>query len=65
MDSRPVRAAGVETALAAGSERAAEAAADGCEPPADLHASVEYRQHLARVLVGRAIDEAAGRNRSS
>jgi aerobic carbon-monoxide dehydrogenase medium subunit len=61
MDSRPLRATAVEAALASGDGGAAELAADGCEPPADLHASVEYRQHLARVLVARAIDEAAGR----
>jgi len=59
-----VRALGVEAALRAGAtaEEAAEAAPDGCEPTADLHASVEYRNQLARVLVARAIAEAADRN---
>ncbi|MHB1929409.1 MAG: xanthine dehydrogenase family protein subunit M, partial [Acidimicrobiales bacterium] len=33
-------------------------AADGLEPPADLNASPEYRAHLARVLVRRALEEA-------
>jgi carbon-monoxide dehydrogenase medium subunit len=62
MDSRPVRAHAVELALAGAMvDQAANVAAEGCEPPADLHASVEFRQHLARVLVGRAIAEAAGR----
>jgi carbon-monoxide dehydrogenase medium subunit len=62
MDSRPVRAAGVEAAVAGGASalQAAGAAADGCEPPADLNASVEYRRHLAQVLVRRGL-EAAGR----
>lgn len=60
MDSRPVRAAGVETAVAGGASAtdAAGFAADGCEPPTDLNASVEYRQHLARVLVRRALETA-------
>ncbi len=61
MGSTPVRASAVETALAGGAS-AADAAAhadEGTEPPADLNASVEYRRHLARVLVRRAI-EAAG-----
>jgi aerobic carbon-monoxide dehydrogenase medium subunit len=62
MDSRPIRAAAVEQAVAGGAAalQAAGAAAEGCEPPADLNASVEYRRHLARVLVRRAL-EAAGR----
>ena len=60
MDSRPVRAAGVEAAIRSGSSAAdaAVSAADGCEPPTDLNASVEYRQHLARVLVRRALESA-------
>ena len=60
MDSRPVRAAGVESAIAGGASAAdaAASAADGCEPPTDLNASVEYRQHLARVLVRRALETA-------
>jgi carbon-monoxide dehydrogenase medium subunit len=62
MDTRPVRATAVERALAggAGAADAATAAAEGCEPPADLNASTEYRRHLARVLVRRAL-ESAGR----
>jgi aerobic carbon-monoxide dehydrogenase medium subunit len=57
-----VRAAGVEAAIAAGAGAAdaAELAADGTEPSADLHASADYRSHLARVLVRRGL-EAAGR----
>ena len=52
---------GVEQALAGGASAAdaAAVAADGLDPPADLNASVEYRQHLARVLVRRALEEAA------
>ncbi len=62
----PLRATAAE-ASAAGAEatRAALAAAgaraaDGTQPPADLHGSGEYRQHLARVLAGRALAAAAG-----
>lgn len=60
MDSRPIRAAGVEQALGSGANAAdaAAVAADGVEPPADLNASVEYRQHLARVLTRRGLEEA-------
>jgi carbon-monoxide dehydrogenase medium subunit len=60
MGSTPVRASGVEQALAGGASAAdaAALAAEGLDPPADLNASVEYRQHLARVLVRRALEEA-------
>ena len=66
MGSVPVRAAATEEALA-GADRtpstiaeAAGHAADGTEPPADLSAQPDYRQHLARVLTGRAVARAAG-----
>jgi carbon-monoxide dehydrogenase medium subunit len=39
---------------------AAEQAAEGTEPPADLNASSEYKRHLARVLTRRALEEAVG-----
>ena len=35
---------------------AAAHAAEGTEPTADLNASAEYREHLARVLVRRALE---------
>jgi len=38
---------------------AAQHAADGTEPPADLNASAEYKSHLARVLCRRALEQAA------
>ncbi len=61
MDSRPVRAAGVEAAVASGAsaEDAASLAADGLEPTADLNASVDYRCHLARVLTRRGLEESS------
>ena len=59
MGSTPIRAAAVESALAGGANAtdAASHAADGTDPSADLNASVEYRQHLARVLTRRALEE--------
>jgi carbon-monoxide dehydrogenase medium subunit len=61
MGSTPLRAHGVEEALAAGasSSEAADRATEGTEPAADLNATVEYREHLARVLVRRALEAAA------
>ena len=61
MGSTPVRAAAVEGALRGGAS-AADAAAlagDDTDPPSDLNASTDYRRHLARVLVGRALDTVA------
>jgi len=61
MGSTPLRARAVEAALAQGASiaDAAEQADDGTEPSADLNASVEYRRHLARVLVRRALEASA------
>jgi carbon-monoxide dehydrogenase medium subunit len=63
MGATPVRAAAVEAALAGGATAvdAAAAADEGTDPPADLNASVEYRRHLVKVLVGRALSEAGAR----
>jgi carbon-monoxide dehydrogenase medium subunit len=60
MGATPLRAEAVEAALADGASAAdaAALAADGTEPPADLNASVDFRRHLARVLVERALREA-------
>lgn len=60
MGPTPLRASAVEEALSQGASaaEAAEQAAVGTEPSSDLNASVEYRQHLARVLVRRALVEA-------
>ncbi|HZQ57750.1 MAG TPA: xanthine dehydrogenase family protein subunit M [Acidimicrobiales bacterium] len=57
MDDRPVRARGVEEALAAGAsvEEAARRAADGLSPPTDLNGDAAYRSHVAGVLVRRAL----------
>ena len=64
MGPTPVRARGTEQALAGvstengGIIRAAELAGDDTEPPADLSAQPDYRQHLARVLTRRAVQKA-------
>jgi carbon-monoxide dehydrogenase medium subunit len=66
MGPTPLRAAGVEQALkgqplnADSIAKAAEQAAEGTDPPADLNASSDYKRHLARVLCRRALAEAAG-----
>jgi carbon-monoxide dehydrogenase medium subunit len=59
MGPTPLRATAVERALAAGAPvgEAAQRAAEGTEPPADLNASPAFREHLARVLVRRALEE--------
>ncbi len=64
MGSTPLRAAAVESALASGASAADAAAhaADGTNAGSDIHASKAYREHLARVLVRRALEEAAGRS---
>jgi carbon-monoxide dehydrogenase medium subunit len=63
MADRPVRAAGVEEALAGGADPAAasERAAEDTSPPTDAFASAEYRRELVKVLVRRAIEEAQAR----
>jgi carbon-monoxide dehydrogenase medium subunit len=38
-------------------------AAAGLQPPSDVHASAEYRRHLAAVCAVRAVQQAAGRGR--
>jgi carbon-monoxide dehydrogenase medium subunit len=61
MGDRPVRAGAVEAALRSGASPAdaAALAGDDTDPPSDLNASAEYRRHLARVLVGRALETVA------
>lgn len=62
MGQTPLRAVAVEAALASGASAAdaAQLAADGMSPPEDLNGDAAYRTHLAKVLVGRALDEAIG-----
>jgi aerobic carbon-monoxide dehydrogenase medium subunit len=58
MGATPILATSVASALAGGASvaDAAEQAADGTDPQADLNASVEYRIHLAKVLTRRALE---------
>jgi carbon-monoxide dehydrogenase medium subunit len=66
MGSTPLRAAGVEQALAGADATAAavgaasERAAEGTSAPSDLSAQSDYREHLATVLTRRAVLAAAG-----
>ena len=62
MGSVPILASSVMDALAGGASAADAAQQAGAEadPQSDINASVEYRHHLAKVLVERALDEAAG-----
>lgn len=55
------RAHSVEEALRSGADfhEAARRAADGLHPSSDVHASSEYRLHLAEVLTRRALEQAA------
>jgi carbon-monoxide dehydrogenase medium subunit len=65
MGQTPLRAAGVESALAGAPRDAVKAAAEkadeGTDPPSDTWASADFRRHLARVLTGRALEEALSR----
>jgi carbon-monoxide dehydrogenase medium subunit len=63
MGLTPLRASAVESALAAGASAAdaAALAAEGTSAGSDIHASKAYREHLARVLVRRALEEASAR----
>ena len=60
MDTKPTRATASEQSMAAGASPADAAAVahEGTNPPGDLNGTVEYREHLARVLVRRALEEA-------
>ena len=65
MGNVPLRATAAEQALrgrpldAASIAAAAEQAAEGTSPPADLNATADYKRHLARILCRRALEEAA------
>jgi carbon-monoxide dehydrogenase medium subunit len=58
MGATPLRARAVEAALAGGASpgEAAGAAAQDTEASSDVNATVEYREHLARVLTRRALE---------
>jgi carbon-monoxide dehydrogenase medium subunit len=66
MGTTPIRATGVEQALvgqpatADAVRAAAEHAIDGTAAPSDADAASDYREHLAKVLTGRAVLAAVG-----
>ncbi|MGH2442073.1 MAG: FAD binding domain-containing protein [Chloroflexota bacterium] len=61
--SRPIRAIAVEHALEGGPasadviRRASDLAGDDIDPSPELHASADYKKHLARVLTRRALEK--------
>ena len=67
----PVRATAMEERLAGGAfdEKTVKAAAAGLgatlDPPSDVHASADYRRHLAEVSAVRAVLQAAARAKGS
>jgi carbon-monoxide dehydrogenase medium subunit len=66
MGTTPIRASGVEEALVGQSptaeavRTAAERVTEGTSAPSDADAASDYREHLAKVLTGRAVLAAAG-----
>jgi aerobic carbon-monoxide dehydrogenase medium subunit len=60
MGETPIRAAGVEEALADGADpaTASQRADEGTTPPSDAFGSAEYRKEVSKVLVRRALEEA-------
>jgi carbon-monoxide dehydrogenase medium subunit len=65
MGPTPLRATGVEAALAGAADlgtvkSAAARAGEATSPPSDVSGSAEYRRHLAGVLTARAVASAAG-----
>jgi aerobic carbon-monoxide dehydrogenase medium subunit len=67
LSGKPYRAKNVEQLLegTAGApaevKAAAATVADGIDASSDIHASADYRSHLARVYAARAITKAIGR----
>jgi len=57
--AKAYRAVAVEKALAAGAADAAEKAVEGVDVLGDIHASAEFRAHLARVHTRRALQRAS------
>jgi carbon-monoxide dehydrogenase medium subunit len=58
MGPTTIRAQAVEAAFSGDPAAASEGAAEGTEPTDEVAASAEFKRHLARVLVKRALEEA-------
>jgi len=69
VDAIPVRAGEMERRLGGGElgeeavREAARGLGAGLDPPSDVHASAEYRRHLAELCAARAVLQAAERRR--
>jgi carbon-monoxide dehydrogenase medium subunit len=67
VDATPVRLEGFESSLGDSAPSAIREAAKGTtkqlEPPSDVHASADYRRHLAEVVAARAVVDATERSR--
>jgi carbon-monoxide dehydrogenase medium subunit len=61
MGPTPLRAEAAEAAWAAGAADPGAEADAATDPPSDTSGSADYRRHLVRVLVRRAVEEANGR----
>jgi len=61
MGATPLRARTAEAAWTAGEADPGTQADQATEPPSDTSGSADYRRHLARVLVRRAVEEAEAR----
>jgi aerobic carbon-monoxide dehydrogenase medium subunit len=69
VDAVPLRLAELESRLAGGESaessvrETAKGATAGLDPPSDVHASADYRRHLAEIVAVRAVVDAAGKAR--
>ncbi len=69
VDAVPVRLNDLESKLAGGDatpsavREAAKGATAALDPPSDVHASADYRRHLAEVVAARAVVDATERSR--
>jgi carbon-monoxide dehydrogenase medium subunit len=61
MGATPLRARTAEAAWTVGEADPGTQADEATEPPSDTSATADYRRHLARVLVRRAVEEAEAR----
>ena len=69
VDAVPLRLGELESRLAGGEasessvRETVKGAAAGLDPPSDVHASADYRRHLAEIVAARAVVDATGKAR--